>query len=575
MTISPSQSIKRGFFWLSGAGTESLEQCPNWEQRKYVAYGATVLVPAIFAFIACAYALSTLTDSWFFIIPIALAWSFIILTIDRALLATYRTYQPFLRRVGQFSLRFVVALLMGLTISHPLTLLLFQDTISSVVEEDRDTDIIAVRGESTAEKGAVEQRIVALEGEIGEQRTRWNETFNAAFIVEDALATATDPKDGLSAEAKVELETEIASATEPLKVKISEVDTKVGELTTSHQTLQTDLDHWQREFESEVNGQRSGLAGVGPRARSIRDDQLAWRRAEAPRVGGMIEYLTAQRTGLQEEVNAVETRLTEGAVAAATAHADLEKAERKRVAALKRQVQEEQAGQFVGQQNAIRSTISTQIDTRLAELGRLQGELVALGSDEQTRVTAIRGESRKDLLTQTLALHSLFNSGVDGGKFALIAYLILASLFMLIDTIPLVVKFFSKPGPYDTLVDCEEVRFDTNRDNFLKGFSQYSDELAASPLLHMTANKPLERALIEGVDRSRAAKAFIEHLMDLERSFQERIDQEREQLEGIDWQKAQARTQVLEHMSQSFYSDLQKRMERFFQSGDTPANAYG
>jgi len=36
------------FFWLSGAGTETLEQCPNWEQRKYVAFGATVLVPCAF-----------------------------------------------------------------------------------------------------------------------------------------------------------------------------------------------------------------------------------------------------------------------------------------------------------------------------------------------------------------------------------------------------------------------------------------------------------------------------------------------------------------------------------------------
>ena len=56
-------SIKRAFFWLSGAGTETLEQCPAWEQRKYVAFGATVLVPCAFAFIACAYALSTLTDN--------------------------------------------------------------------------------------------------------------------------------------------------------------------------------------------------------------------------------------------------------------------------------------------------------------------------------------------------------------------------------------------------------------------------------------------------------------------------------------------------------------------------------
>ena len=127
--------FKRIFFWLSGAGTESLETCPNWEQRKYVAFGATVLVPTVFAFIACSYALSTITDNWRIIFGVSLAWGFIIMTVDRALLSTYRSYQKWHKKLGQFALRFVVAMLMGLTISHPLTLLLFKDTIQSVVDD--------------------------------------------------------------------------------------------------------------------------------------------------------------------------------------------------------------------------------------------------------------------------------------------------------------------------------------------------------------------------------------------------------------------------------------------------------
>ena len=119
--------IRRIFFWLSGASTDALEKCPEWEQRKYVAFGATVLVPTAFAILASSYAMSTLTSDPRVIVPVAILWGFIILTIDRALLATYRSYQPFLRKLSQFSLRLVVAILMGLTISHPLTLLLFKD----------------------------------------------------------------------------------------------------------------------------------------------------------------------------------------------------------------------------------------------------------------------------------------------------------------------------------------------------------------------------------------------------------------------------------------------------------------
>ena len=107
--------LKRLFFWLSGAGSDALERCPDWEQRKYVAFGATVLVPAGFAFIASAYAISTLTDNWLATFAIAAVWAFIILTIDRALLASYRSYMSPFRKIGQFTLRFVVAVLMGLT----------------------------------------------------------------------------------------------------------------------------------------------------------------------------------------------------------------------------------------------------------------------------------------------------------------------------------------------------------------------------------------------------------------------------------------------------------------------------
>ena len=94
---------------------------------------------------------------------------------------------------------------------------------------------------------------------------------------------------------------------------------------------------------------------------------------------------------------------------------------------------------------------------------------------------------------------------------------------MLIDTIPLVVKFFSQPGPYDALVDRDEVRYARERQAWLKSYNQYMDGLSDGRLLHLTQNKPLERAVIDGIDSSRAAKAFMENLLDLETAFEERI----------------------------------------------------
>jgi hypothetical protein len=560
--MKPESLSARIFYWLSGASEQSLRECPAWERRKYVAFGATVLVPSLFALISSAYAVSTLTDNWWYIVPVSLVWSFIILTVDRALLATYRAYQSFVRKAAQFGLRIVVAALMGLTISHPLALLLFRDTVSTVIEEQREADIAVARDESGKLKTATEAKIATVDADIAALGVKWDQTFQAEFLAVDP--TTGQPKltpDEMKA--KAELDKKVGEATAPLKEKVAEMEKQLAVEDAASKKLQVELDFWQKEFERELNGQRSGIIGLGPRAKSIQTDQLTWRRDESKRLSGVVESLTAQRNAMQEEVVALEKRISdEVATAAAAAKAKLA-AEEARIAGLKQQVQQQQADSFVAQQNQLRDSLKQQMDALREQANVTRGELAKLAEDEQARVTAIRAEPRRDILTQTLALHELFEDGAQGGQFAFAAYLVLTLLFMLVDTIPLVVKFFSKPGPYDTLVDQDEVRFDKERQTFLKSFTRYMDELAGGRLLHLTRNKPLEQALIEGVDRSRAAKEFLESLMELERVFEERVRVERDLLmkEGRgDSQRALA----IEEMAASFYADLRKRMETFF-----------
>jgi hypothetical protein len=565
------QRIERVFFWLSAASSDNLDACPAWERRKYVAFGATVLVPSTFAIIACAYALSTLTDNWLIIAPISLVWSFIILTVDRALLATYRAYQSIFRKAAQFSLRMVVAALMGITISHPLTLLLFKDTISSVVEKHRQGEIEAARETSKQQKAAVEVRLVTLEAEIAKQRENWNATFNAKFL-DDSGKPIEKPLTDDEKAAKAEREGKIADAVTPGKTRLEAVDKEMATLSKDYQKIAEELNHWQTEFEREVNGQRSGILGLGPRAKSIQEDQLTWRRAESARLSGVLDTMTKNRVTLVAEIKAAEDGVNAALDAKAAETAALNKAEQARIAALKQKVQTEQADQFVTQQNGIRDTLKAQIDALLLQQKNLHTEITQLIKDEDTRISGIRAEPRRDLLTQTLALHELFEQGAQGGTFALVAYLVLTLLFMLVDTIPLIVKFFSKPGPYDTLLDREEMGFDGERKAFLAGFSLQMKELGESKLLNLTRNKPLERALLTGVDGARSAKQFLVYLMDLEREFEEKNRAARElaATSGVSYT-----AEVLEEMSRNFYADLRERMERYFREDDqrrTPAS---
>ena len=562
--------LERVFFWLSAASTDNLEACPAWERRKYVAFGATVLVPCTFAIIACAYALSTLTENVWVIGSVSLVWAFIILTVDRALLATYRAYQSFVRKAAQFGLRMVVAALMGITISHPLTLLLFKDTVSSVIEEHRQKEIEAARETAKQQKAGVETRIATLEGEIAKQREAWNATFTAKFLDENGKPVEKPLTDD-EKKAKAEREAKVAEASAPLKTKLEVLDAEMAKMSADYQKIAAELNHWQTEFEREVNGQRSGIIGLGPRAKSIQEDQLTWRRAESTRLSGVLDTMTKSRVTLLAEIKAAEDGVNAALDARAAEDAARLKAEKDRIEVLKQQVQQQQADQFVTQQNAIRETLKTQIDALLLQLKNLHAEVGQLTVDGDKRVAIIQAEPRRDILKQTLALHELFREGQEGGTFAFVAYLVLTMLFMLVDTIPLVVKFFSKPGPYDTLLDREEVKFDRERQAFLTSFNRYMKELTESKLLHLTQHKPLERALIEGVDRSRAAKEFLEHLMELERAFDEKIRSARESAatSGLAF-----KADMLEDMARAFYADLRQRMETFFRDDRrTPATA--
>lgn len=560
--------FRRFFFWLSGAGTEALEKCPDWEQRKYVAFGATVLVPCSFAFIACAYALSTLTSEWAISFGIATVWAAIIMAIDRALLSSYRPYMGIVRKLGQFSLRFVIAFLMGVTISHPLTLLLFRDTIQGVIERDRRTEIESLEAATVVQKQGVTSQIAAAEADVANLQKQLDQTFSGNIPDDWELKAQQNVKSVAEEDkAQADLNTQMGKAKAPIEGRLGKIDEEMKPLLEQFNALQTDLDYWQKEYEREINGQRSGFVGVGPRAKSVETDQLAWRRMESSRLSGMIEHLSSEKNRLRKEISGIESGMLKEFEDQKTEFDERQKEERNRVAALKKQIQEQQAGALVTQLEQTRATISIQIASKLDEIKRLHGEIATLAQHASDRIAQIQQASRRDILTQTLALHKLFRQGEGAGEFALSAYAILTALFMLVDTIPLIVKFFTKAGPYDTLLDRDEIRFDTEHQLFRDSFGRYATELNRGSLLCLTQNKPLERALIEGVERSRVAKQFIESLMEMEASFQERMRLEQEALAHASVVERESKKAMLEKMASTFYTDLHHRMAQFFEDG--------
>jgi hypothetical protein len=88
------------------------------------------------------------------------------------------------------------------------------------------------------------------------------------------------------------------------------------------------------------------------------------------------------------------------------------------------------------------------------------------------------------------------------------------------------------------------------------------DQLAGGNLIAVTRNKRLEHALVDGVEHSRAAREFLDSMIDMEKAFEEKMRFEQEAAAHA----GPERLVALEAMKKSFYDDLHRRMEVFFTS---------
>ncbi|NUQ23728.1 MAG: DUF4407 domain-containing protein [Saprospiraceae bacterium] len=147
------------FVWLAGSDRSILDRCGQSEHIKHGGYGGLVIVPALLGWISMTYAVSTLTDSKFVYIFAGIAWAFIVLVFDRFIVSTFRKSEKI--RTDVFSAVFIVRLLfsvgIGILVSHPLVILVFNDSLiqelttmqiegEEAINQKYEIDIQKVRG---------------------------------------------------------------------------------------------------------------------------------------------------------------------------------------------------------------------------------------------------------------------------------------------------------------------------------------------------------------------------------------------------------------------------------------------
>jgi Domain of unknown function (DUF4407) len=131
------------FLWLSGADPALITRCGDLahvERNKFNGFGTTVLIPAVFGSLAAGYAASTFRNDPVVYISAGIVWFFTILAIDRFLVSTL--YKSRVHKTSGFwialGVRLILAVVLGFVISHPLVLLIFNDSIHKQIARDHN-----------------------------------------------------------------------------------------------------------------------------------------------------------------------------------------------------------------------------------------------------------------------------------------------------------------------------------------------------------------------------------------------------------------------------------------------------
>ena len=126
------------FLWIcSGADRKVLRQCPT-DWAKYAGTGGTILFTALMAAISGAYALNSIFDTLYLSIPFGIFWGALIFNLDRFMVNTM--YSDGKHTISSEEIkgglpRIVLAIFLGVVISTPIEMKIFDDTINENLPE--------------------------------------------------------------------------------------------------------------------------------------------------------------------------------------------------------------------------------------------------------------------------------------------------------------------------------------------------------------------------------------------------------------------------------------------------------
>lgn len=140
-------------WWCAGANKKNLRQCPT-EYAKYAGMGGTIFSTACMAALSGGYAISYVFDNTLVAVLFGLFWGFVIIfNLDRLIVNTMYSDGKVTISFKEFFSglpRILMAIFLGIVISTPLELKIYQKSIDAEIEKLKEKDLKLLIAEDEA-----------------------------------------------------------------------------------------------------------------------------------------------------------------------------------------------------------------------------------------------------------------------------------------------------------------------------------------------------------------------------------------------------------------------------------------
>lgn len=291
------------FLWTcSGANKAVLRQCPS-DYAKYAGIGGTILFTALMAAFSGGYALNFVFKNVYVAMVFGLFWGALIFNLDRFIVNTMYSDGKHTISWGEIKSglpRIVMAIFLGIVISTPLELKIFEDKIKMTVEEEKSKLLDLRVNKLEVNLQQLDEKIDAVELGSGDIYTDFVHSGNARLDAIGDSINALQPQLN-SVQNQIN---GLLSKKHALDPKAEDYSTRLANLNKQLAPLyqkRTTLSGSIRKLRAEYSSQQADAQSIQRTQLDEKRDRLSHLRSERDSVANLIAQARAQHKGWSPE----------------------------------------------------------------------------------------------------------------------------------------------------------------------------------------------------------------------------------------------------------------------------------